>query len=69
MPAPHNQPVVAGTPAARESPIALVVDVRALYERGQRARGFDLVRGVDAGNQVRRPGSLDVLPEVFVPTR
>jgi hypothetical protein len=47
--------------------LASRVEVRTRYQRGQWAPGYEIARVVDSGYRVRRPGSPDVLPEIFVP--
>jgi hypothetical protein len=51
------------TPYALESR----VEVRTRYERGHWAGGYEIAEIVQSGYHVRRPGSLDVLPSIFVP--
>ena len=43
------------------------VDVRTRYERGQWAGGYEIAQVVELGYRIRRPGSLDTLPDIFVP--
>ena len=47
--------------------VASRVDVRTRYERGQWAGGYEIAQVVELGYRIRRPGSLDTLPDVFVP--
>jgi cold shock protein len=49
-------------------PLASRVDVRTRYQRGQWAPGYEIAQVVDSGYHVRRLGSQEELPEVFVPT-
>ena len=49
-------------------PLASRVEVRTSYQRGHWAPGYEIARVVDSGYHIRRPGSMDVLPEVFVPS-
>jgi CspA family cold shock protein len=43
------------------------VEVRTRYQRGHWAGGYEIAGIVQSGYHVRRPGSLDVLPSIFVP--
>jgi hypothetical protein len=47
--------------------LASRVEVRTRYQRGDWAPGYEIAEVVDLGYHVRRPGSLDVIPGVFVP--
>jgi cold shock CspA family protein len=47
--------------------LASRVEVRTRYQRGHWASGYEVAQVIDSGYRLRRPGSLDVLPEVFVP--
>jgi len=47
--------------------LASRVDVRTRYQRGQWAHGYEIAEVVELGYRVRRPGSLDTLPDIFVP--
>jgi len=47
--------------------VASRVDVRTRYERGQWAGGYEIAQVVELGYRIRRPGSLDTLPDIFVP--
>jgi cold shock CspA family protein len=44
------------------------VEVRTRYQRGHWAPGYEIAQVVDSGYHVRRPGSLDEIPGIFVPT-
>jgi cold shock CspA family protein len=46
--------------------LAARVEVRTRYLRGQWAPGFEIAQVVDSGYRVRRPGSLEILPEIVV---
>lgn len=48
--------------------LASRVEVRTRYQSGHWAAGYEIAQVVDSGYQVRRPGSLDVIPGVFVPS-
>ncbi|MHB8438093.1 MAG: hypothetical protein ACYDD4_02895 [Acidimicrobiales bacterium] len=50
-----------------EYKLASRVEVRTQYQRGQWAPGYEIAQVVDSGYHVRRLGSLEVLPEIFVP--
>jgi cold shock CspA family protein len=47
--------------------VASRVEVRTSYRQGQWAGGYEIAQVVELGYRVRRPGSLDTLPDVFVP--
>jgi len=47
--------------------LASPVEVRTRYQLGQWAPGYEIAGVHESGYQIRRPGSLDILPEVFVP--
>jgi CspA family cold shock protein len=53
--------------SGEDLPLASRVEVRTRYQRGHWAPGYVIAGVVESGYHVRRPGSLDVLPEVFVP--
>jgi hypothetical protein len=57
------QPSESNTPYALESS----VEVRTRYQRGHWAGGYEIAGIVQSGYHVRRPGSVDVLPAIFVP--
>ena len=58
-----------GGPRDQAAPHALAssVEVRTQYQRGHWAGGYEIAGIVRTGYHVRRPGSLDVLPAVFIP--
>jgi len=66
---PGNAAGAMATPdlGAEAHALAAPVEVRTRYQLGQWAPGYEIAAVRDSGYQVRRPGSLDVLPEVFVP--
>ena len=43
------------------------VEVRTRYQHGHWAGGYEIAGIVQSGYHVRRPGSPDVLPAIFVP--
>ena len=47
--------------------VASRVEVRTRYERGQWAGGYEIAQVVELGYRIRRPGSFDTLPDIFVP--
>jgi|SRR5271166_7061297 len=47
--------------------VASRVEVRTRYLRGNWSTGWEIARVVDSGYYVRRSGSRDMLPEIFVP--
>jgi len=47
--------------------LASPVEVRTRYQLGHWAPGYEIAQVVDSGYHVRRPGSGDTLPEIFVP--
>jgi len=57
--------VVAPTPPRHQ--VASRVEVRTRYERGQWAGGYEIAQVVELGYRIRRPGSLDTLPDIFEP--
>lgn len=50
-----------------EHRLATKVEVRTRYQQGQWASGYEIAQVVDSGYRIRRPGSLEVLPEIVVP--
>lgn len=44
------------------------VEVRTRYQRDQWAPGYEIAQVVGSGYRIRRPGSPEVLAEVFMPT-
>ena len=54
-------------PTQPRHPVASRVEVRTRYERGQWAVGYEIAQVVELGYRIRRPGSLDTLPDIFVP--
>ena len=48
-------------------PVASHVEVRTRYQQGQWASGYEIAQVVQLGYRVRRSGTPDTLPEVFVP--
>ena len=46
--------------------VASRVEVRTRYEQGQWAGGYEIAQVVGLGYRIRRPGSPDTLPDVFV---
>jgi cold shock CspA family protein len=48
--------------------LASRVEVRTRYQLGHWAPGYEIAQIVDSGYHVRRPGSLEVVPEIVVPT-
>jgi hypothetical protein len=66
-----NAPAVPGEGRHRgveEHDLASRVEVRTRYQQGQWASGYEIAEVVDSGYRVRRPGSLEVVPEIVVPT-
>jgi hypothetical protein len=57
--------VVAPTPPRHL--VASSVEVRTRYLPGQWAGGYEIAQEVELGYRIRRPGSLDTLPDIFVP--
>ena len=57
--------VVAPTPPRHQ--VASSVEVRTRYLPGQWADGYEIAQVVELGYRIRRPGSLDTLPDIFVP--
>ena len=51
----------------RDHKVASTVEVRTRYERGQWAGGYEIAQVVELGYRIRRPGSLDTLPDIFEP--
>ena len=47
--------------------VASDVEVRTRYQQGQWASGYEIAQVVQLGYRVRRSGTPDTLPEVFVP--
>ena len=47
--------------------VASHVEVRTRYQQGQWASGYEIAQVVQLGYRVRRSGTPDTLPEVFVP--
>jgi cold shock CspA family protein len=60
-----KEAVVAPTPPRHQ--VASSVEVRTRYLPGQWAHGYEIAQVVELGYRVRRPGSLDTLPDIFVP--
>lgn len=56
---------LASTPQRHE--VASSVEVRTRYLPGQWAGGYEIAQVVELGYRIRRPGSLDTLPDIFVP--
>ena len=52
---------------SRDSKVASSVEVRTRYERGQWAGGYEIAQVVELGYRIRRPGSLDTIPDIFMP--
>ena len=57
--------VVAPTPPRRQ--VASSVEVRTRYLPGQWAGGYEIAQVVELGYRIRRPGSLDTIPDIFTP--
>jgi|SRR5579872_3273191 len=69
--APLNALAVTGGPrrsGVEEHDLASRVEIRTRYQQGQWATGYEIAQIVDSGYRVRRPGSLEVVPEIVVPT-
>jgi cold shock CspA family protein len=47
--------------------LASRVEVHTRYERGRWAPDYEIAQVVELGYRVRRPGSPDTLPDIFVP--
>jgi cold shock CspA family protein len=54
-------------PAPSRHQVASRVEVRTRYQSGQWAGGYEIAQVVELGYRIRRPGSLDTLPDIFVP--
>ena len=54
-------------PTQLQHQVASSVEVRTRYERGQWAGGYEIAQVVEFGYRIRRPGSLDTLPDIFEP--
>ena len=48
--------------------LASKVEVRTRYQPGHWASGYEIAEVLDSGCRVRRSGSLEILPEIVVPT-
>ncbi len=57
--------VVVPTPPRHQ--VASSVEVRTRYLPGQWAGGYEIAQVVELGYRIRRPGSLDTLPDIFAP--
>ena len=57
--------VVAPTPPRHQ--LASSVEVRTRYLPGQWAGGYEIAQVVELGYRIRRPGSLDTIPDIFIP--
>jgi cold shock CspA family protein len=57
--------VVAPTPPRHR--VASSVEVRTRYLPGQWAGGYEIAQVVELGYRIRRPGSLDTIPDIFMP--
>ena len=57
--------VVAVTPLRHA--VASSVEVRTRYLPGQWAGGYEIAQIVELGYRIRRPGSPDTIPDIFVP--
>jgi hypothetical protein len=47
--------------------VASSVEVRTRYLPGQWAGGYEIAQVVELGYRIRRPGSLDTIPDIFMP--
>ena len=54
-------------PTPQRYKVASSVEVRTRYEQGQWAGGYEIAQIVESGYRIRRPGSLDTLPDIFMP--
>jgi len=54
-------------PTSPRHKVASSVEVRTRYEQGQWAGGYEIAQVVESGYRIRRPGSLDTLPDIFMP--
>ena len=57
--------VVAPTPPPHQ--VASSVEVRTRYLPGQWAGGYEIAQVVELGYRIRRPGSPDTIPDIFMP--
>ena len=52
-------------PTSPRHKVASKVEIRTRYKRGQWAGGYEIAQVVELGYRIRRPGSLDTLPDIF----
>jgi len=60
-----DKDAVAAIPPRHE--VASSVEVRTRYLPGQWAGGYEIAQVVELGYRIRRPGSLDTIPDIFMP--